>query len=103
DLFLVGGQAVEDRVERAGRLAGGDQVAVKSVEVVPVLAKRLRHRRARLDLVLDLHHEARETGVAMAAGDDLERLQKRYARLQHRRELPREERNVLFADLAGAA
>ena len=88
---------------RAGRLAGGDQVAVERVEMLGMLAERLRHRRARLDLALDVHHEAREAGVAVAAGDDLERLQQRHARLQHRRELAREERDVLFVDLAPAA
>ena len=68
-----------------------------------MLAKRLRHRRAGLDLVLDLHHEARKARVAVAARDDFERLQQRHARLQHRRELAGEERDVLFVDLAPAA
>ena len=68
-----------------------------------MLAERLRHRRAGLDLVLDVHHETREAGVAVAARDDLERLQQRHAGLQHRRELAREERDVLLVDLAPAA
>ena len=74
-LLLVRGQPIENRVERARGLAGGDQVAIQGVEVARMLAERLRHRGSCLDLVLDLHHQAREARIAVAACDDLERLQ----------------------------
>ena len=67
-----------------------------------MFAKGLRHRRPGFDLVFDIHHQARETCIAVPARDDLERLQQRHARLQHRRQLAREKRDVLFADLAPA-
>ncbi len=102
-LFLVGREAIEDRVEHAGGLAGGHQVAVERVEILGMLAKRLRHRRTGLDLVLDVHHETRKARIAVAARDDLERLQQRHAGLQHRRQLAREERDVLLADTLAAA
>src|SRR5213079_1563383 len=41
--------------------------------------------------------------ILVAARHDLERLQQRHARLEHRGELPREERDVLLIDSAAAA
>ena len=69
------------RVQHAGRLAGVHQVAVQRVEVRRILAERLRQARAGFDPALDVHHQAREAGVAVAAGDDVERLQQRHAGL----------------------
>jgi hypothetical protein len=42
DLFLVGGDAVEQAVEDAGLLAGGDQVAEQGVEMQPGAWEGLR-------------------------------------------------------------
>src|SRR6185437_15863242 len=50
----------------------------------------------------EVHHQPREARVTVAARDDVERRQERHARLQHRRELAREERDLLFADRATA-
>src|SRR5207249_9927239 len=67
------------------------------------LAERLRQARAGFDLILEVDHHPRKARIAMAARDDVERLQQRHAGLQHRRKLPREERHVLVADRAAAA
>ncbi len=103
DLFLVVREPVEDRIEHAGGFPGMDEVAVELVELERMLAERLREAGARFDARLQVHDEAREARIAVAAGDDLEGLQHRHARPQHRRELSREERDLPLADLLAAA
>ena len=68
-----------------------------------MLAERLRQARACFDTALDIHHESGEASVLVAAGNDLERLEERHARLEHGRELPREKRNVALGDPAATA
>src|SRR6202035_3718550 len=52
---------------------------------------------------LDIHHQSRETRIAVSAGDDFERLQQRHAGLEHGCELAGRETNVLFIDAPPAA
>src|SRR4030095_8456317 len=103
DLFLVACQPVEDGVQHAGGFPGLDEIAIKTVELDRMLAKRLRQAGSRFDSALQIHDQSRESRVAMAAGDDLEGLQQRDAGAQHRRELSRKERDLAFADLLAAA
>ena len=63
-----------------------------------MFAEGLRQAGAGLDPALDIHHEAREARVLVTAGDDFERLQQRHTCLEHRRQLPCEECDVLFVD-----
>ena len=103
DLFLVRREPVEDRVEHAGGLAGAAPDCSTASRTDGVLAERLRQARAGFDAALDVEHQPREARVAVAAGDDVERLQQRHARPQHGRELAREEGDVALADPAPAA
>ena len=104
DLLLVRREPVEDRVERARRSrrpAPGCSTARRS-------ARDARGTPATgcepvSTLFLMSQHQPREARVAVAARDDVERLQQRHAGLQHRRELAGEERDVLLADRAAAA
>jgi hypothetical protein len=103
DLLFVVGQPVEQRLQNSGLLPCLHQVAEQRVEVKRVLAKSGGERRAGLDLGLDLEQELRHRRVRRALADDVEGLQQRHARLHHRRELPREQRDVLVGDLAAGA
>ena len=103
DLFLVGGEAVEQLLENTGLLAGRHQVAEQRVEVQRVLAERGGQRRAGLDLGLDLVQQPPHRRVRRALRDDVERLQQRHAGLHHGGELAGEQRDVLVADFAAAA
>src|SRR5256885_9000622 len=85
------------------RLARLPEVAVKRIDVQRVLAERRGERRAGLDLGLDLQQQLLHGRVGGALADDVERLQQRHAGLHHRRELPREQREILFGDPAAAA
>jgi hypothetical protein len=58
DLFLVGGDAVEQAVEDARLLAGSDQVAEQLVELDRVLGEGLRQVEAGLDVGADLVEQA---------------------------------------------
>ena len=78
---------VEHRLERAGVLAGLDQVHEQVVEVQRVLGERLVERVARLDVGLDRQHQLLHRRLVIADADDLERLHHRDAGAEHRGEL----------------
>ena len=103
NLFLVGRQAIEQRLEYAGLLPRLHQVAEQRIEVQRVLAERRGERRAGLDVGLDLEQKLRHRRVRRALADDVERLQERHAGLHHRGELARKEREILLSDAAAAA
>ena len=94
-LFLVGRDLVEQRLERAGLLAGLDQVHEQVVEVQRVLAERLVQRGAAFDVGLDVEDQLLHRRLVVAVADDLERLHQRNAGRQHRGELAAEYRDVL--------
>ena len=96
-LFLVGGDLVEQRLERAGLLAGRDEAHEQVVEVQRMLRERVRERRAAFDVALDREDQLLHRGVLVAGADDVERLHERDARGHHRRQLPREDRDVRSA------
>ncbi len=102
DLFLVGGKTVEQAVEYPGLLARADQVAEERVEVEGMLLERLLQARAGFHLGLDVHQQLGHGPVGVPLTHDVECLQQRDARLHHRRELPRKQRDVLVGDLAAA-
>ena len=78
-LFLVGGDLVEQRLERAGLLAGLDEVHEQVVEVQRVLAERLVQRGAAFDVGLDVEDQLLHRRLVVAVADDLERLHQRNA------------------------
>ena len=94
-LFLVGRDLVEQRFQRTGMLAGLDQVDEQVVEIQRMLAERLVQRGAGLDVGLDREHQLLHRRLVVAVADDVEALDHRNARLQHRGELAREQRDVL--------
>src|SRR5580765_2079385 len=103
DFLFVRRQAVEQRLENPGRLAGLHQVAEQRVEVQGKFPERRGERRTGLDVGLDAHQKSRHRRVGVSLADDVERLQQRHARLHHGRELPGEQRHVLIADPAAPA
>jgi len=56
-VFLVGGDLVEQRLERAGLLAGFHQVHEQIIEVQRMLGECLVQRGARFDVGLDGEHQ----------------------------------------------
>ena len=76
-------------------LAGLDQVHEQVVEVQRMLGQRLVQRGAGLDVGLDGEHQLLHRRLVVAVADDVEALHHRDAGLQHRRELAREQRDVL--------
>ena len=104
DLFLVGRQAVEQRRPgyrparrrrpgcRTARRSRAGACGTPATGDEPVSTSVLMS-------ISSLAHR----GVAVALADDVERLQQRHAGLHHRRELAREERDVLLGDLLAAA
>jgi uncharacterized protein YerC len=96
-LFLVQRQAGQQFFQDTAGFAGLDQVAVQRVEVLRMLAKGRGQARAGLDVAADLVEQARHARVGAAAADDVEGLQQRHAGLHHRRQLAREDGDVLAA------
>ena len=73
-----------------------------SLNALGMLAERVGHRVARLDVE---HHRARhvlERLVLALLGEDVERLHQRQTRVDHRRELPGEDDDVAHLDAAAA-
>ncbi len=101
-LFLVGGDLLQHRLERAGVLARLDQVGEQVIEVQRVLGQRLVQRIAGLDVRLDGQHQFLYGRLVVADADDLEGLHHRDAGGEHRRELAGKDRNVLGRYLAVA-
>ena len=80
--------------------ASFDQVHEQVVEIQRVLGQRLMQRIAGLDVTLDREHQFLHGRLVVAHADDLERLHHRDAGIEHRGQLPGEERDVLRRDLA---
>jgi hypothetical protein len=99
-LFLVGGDLVEQVLQRARLLARVDQVHEQVVEVQRVLGEGVRQGRAAFEVHLDRGEQLLHARVLVARRHDVEGLHQRDARLQHGRELPAEDRDVLGRDLA---
>ena len=66
DLFLVGGQPVEQVVENTRGLARADQVAVQGIELKRELSERLVQAAAGLDVGLDRHQQPLHGGIGVA-------------------------------------
>jgi hypothetical protein len=98
-LLHVLGEPVEDRVENAADLAGGDEVLEQLVERVGEALERVGEGRARLHRVLDGGELLPEGGVGRLLALDLETLHERQPRVDHRGELPREDDQVLRRNL----
>ena len=99
-LFLVGGDLVEQRLERAGLFAGLDQVHEQIVEIQRMLGQRLVQRGAAFDVRLDVEDQLLHRRLVVAVADDLEGLHQRNAGGQHGGELAAEHRDVVGLDLA---
>ncbi len=95
------GQAQQHAVERTADLTGAHHRDVEAVERLRVLRHRLRERRALLDVHPDLVDDLGERLALGLLGEDVERAQQREAGVDHRRELAREDRDVLQLDAVG--
>ena len=99
-LFFVGGDLVEQRLERAGLLAGRHEAHEQVVEVVRVLRERFCERGTAFDVALDREDQLLHGRVLVTGADDVERLHERDAGGHHRGELAREDGDVARRDLA---
>ena len=98
-LLLVGGDLVEQALERAGLLARLDQVDEQIVEIQRMLGQRLVQRGAALDIGLDVEYQLlHRAGFSWPGADDLERLHQRNAGSQHGGELAAEDRDIFGLD-----
>src|ERR1019366_5822946 len=102
-LFLIDGEAIEQRLQNTAGFAGLDQVAVERVEIERVLAERGREAGTGLDVGADVGQQARHARIGAAAGDDVEGLDQGYAGAHHGRQLAREDGDVLLLDRLAAA
>ena len=100
-LLDVDRESVQDRVEDAADLAGRDEVDVELVEDLRMLPERVGERRALLDAVLHAEQDLLERLVLALVREDVEALHERQAGVDHRRELAREDLQILRPD-AGA-
>ncbi len=103
DLLDVGRKALEDEVEDAAGLAGLDHVDEELVEDFGVARHGRRQRRAFLDVLARLRQDHREVLALLLLREDFEALHERQARVNHHRELPREDRQLLGLDLLAPA
>ena len=95
DLFDVGRQTLENGVENTARLAGSDHVDVEIVERLRVLAHRLGERRPALDVLPNLEDDLLEGLVLLLLTQDVQALHEGQTGIDHHRELPGEDRDVL--------
>ena len=95
--FLRQGQQ-QDRVENTAGLARGDHVDVEVGEGLGMLAQRISERVTALDVVHDLARDVRQNFVLGLLRQDVEGLHERQARVDHRRELAREDHDVARLD-----
>ena len=79
-------------------ITGLDEVGEQLVEDLGVAPERVAERGALLDRVLDVAQDAREDPVRLLAREDLEALDQREPRIDHRRELTDELDDVLRVD-----
>ena len=96
------GEPHQDRVENTTGLARGDHVHVQIVERLGMLAQRIGDRVPRLDVEDHGPRHFLQRLVLALLGEDVERLHQRQARVDHRRELAREDHDVPHLDLAAA-
>ena len=101
DLLLdLVGQRQEDVVEHTAGLAGLDHRDEQVVEGLRVLGQGARERRPLFDVGPRLHQDLLELLVVGLIREDRERPQDRQTRVDHRRELPAEDRDRLELDPA---
>ncbi len=93
-LLDVDREALEDRVQDAAHLAGGDEVHEEVVEDLRVLAEPLGEGAALLDVDLDLLEDRVEALVLTLGREDVETLHEGQTGVDHRRELPREDHQL---------
>jgi hypothetical protein len=98
DLLDVGRQALEDDVEDTAGLAGGDHVGVEVVERLRVLPQRVRERGTGLHVLAHLEEDLLEDAVVLLRAEDLQALHERQAGVDHDRELPGEDGDLLAGD-----
>jgi hypothetical protein len=103
DLLDVGRKALEDEVEDAARLARLDHVDEELVEDLRVAGHRRGERRALLHVLPRLRQHHREVLVVLLLREDFEALDERQARVDHHRELAREDGEVFGLDLLAPA
>ena len=94
-LLDVDGEALENRVEDAARLAGGDHVGVERVERLRVALHAVGERRAALDVLAHLEDDRGKVLVRLLLAEDLEALHERQPGVDHDGELPGEDRQIL--------
>ncbi len=97
-LLDVDGQALEDGVEDAAGLARRDHVGVERIEGLRVLPHGVGQGRPALDVLARLEDGGREPLVRLLLAQDVEALDQRQAGVDHHRELPGEDRQVLGGD-----
>ena len=95
---IVVASRMEHAVEHTAGLTGAHHRDVEAVERLRVLGERRRQRRALLDVEADLVDDRGERLVLRLLGEDVQRTQQRQAGVDHRRELAREDRDVLQLD-----
>ena len=94
-LFDVDREALQNGVENTARLAGRDHVAEQRVEHFRVALHRLGQRHAAFDVGAGLQNDLREVLVLLLVAENVEALHERQAGVDHDRELPREDGEVL--------
>ena len=100
DLFNVGRQTLENRIQDTARLTGGDHVRVEIVERLGMLAQRVRERRTRLNILTDLEQDLLERTVLLLRAKNLKALHQRKTGVDHHRELTGEDRDLFPGDTA---
>jgi len=98
-LFHEDREAHQDRVENSARLAGGDHVDVQLAERRRMLPERVGDGVSRFDIEHDLLGDVTQVGVLALLGQDTHGLYERKTRVDHRRELAREDHDVAHPDL----
>src|SRR3989338_3632747 len=94
-LLDVGGDAVEDLIEAAGRLARPDHVDEEIGEDARGPAQRFGEAATRFDIVPDLLQRGAEVFVLHLVGQDVERGGDGNTTVHHRRELAREDDELI--------
>ena len=97
-LLELRGEAVEDLVEDAAELAGADHADVQLAEHLGVLLERVGEADAGLDVGADLADDLGELLVRRLLLEDVQAAQHRETGVHHRRELAREDGEVLGLD-----
>ena len=101
-LLDVGRQTVQDRIEHTSQLASGHQVHEQIIEDFRVLSQRIGKRAARLDRHFDVFEASLEVWVRFLVREEVQRLDDRQARVDHRGELASEDDDLSQTDTGGA-